>query len=153
LCFEKTWYNYIISNKGIRMAGFKTESKDDRVDLLIKFKVGEPLLDSKGTFLGLCVNNLSDLDESWTDETLNTIKSAGACEIARRKNNEMSRMEMFGYRKVFTKEFGSTEQLLSNNIDRTSLVWVNVNMQDYNFDKVVDKIPSISKSKSVIKRK
>jgi hypothetical protein len=34
------------------MAGFKTESKDDRIDLLIKFKVGKSLLDSNGTFLG-----------------------------------------------------------------------------------------------------
>lgn len=136
------------------MAGFKTESKDDKVDLLIKFKVGESLLDSKGVFLGLCVNKLTDFDEGWTEETTNMMKSAGASEIARNKNNEMSRIEMFAYRKVFTKEFGTTEQILTNNLDRTSLTWINVNMQDYNFEKVVKPSQSTeNKNKSTTKPK
>jgi len=117
---------------------FKTESNDEMNSLVSKFELGKSLLDEKGTFLGTCVNNLSDFDSNWDGKTKKILLDNGPSEIGKNKHNEMERLNLYGYRKVFTKEFGTTEQVLTTSVDK-ELSWINVDMKNYTFEKVEKK--------------
>ena len=48
---------------------------------------------------------------------------------------EMDRFEVYGYRKAYTDDTGSTEQILTKDVTG-DLSWVNVNQENYTFEKV-----------------
>lgn len=118
------------------MSKFRVKSNDTKESIFENFEIGKNIIDSKNNNLGVCVNKLTDLDKGWSDETLNKIKESGALERAQSKIQEMDSFDVYGYRKVFTKEFGTTEQLLVKASVNESLVWANYNINQYNFNPI-----------------
>lgn len=102
-------------------------------------KIGDSVFDENNNHLGMYVENLTDFEgtEAEIKKFKKSLLNAGALEIARNKSNELDRFEMYGYRKVFSEEFGTKEQLLVKAHD--DLAWINVNMNSYTFEKIENK--------------
>jgi hypothetical protein len=115
------------------MSTFKIKSNDPIDSILANFEIGKNIIDSQNTNLGVCINNLTDLDQGWDNKTLSDIEKSGAIERAQSKLQEMDTFDVYGYRKVFTKEFGTTEQLLVKESITKSLVWANYDINQYTF--------------------
>ncbi|MBM25327.1 MAG: hypothetical protein CL760_06490 [Chloroflexi bacterium] len=103
-----------------------------------KYEVGQDVQNEVGEYLGVYLENLSDFnveDEKEKERFKKSLLSSGPYEIARSKLSEMDRFEVYGYRKAYTDDTGSTEQILTKDVTG-DLSWVNVNQENYTFEKV-----------------
>lgn len=106
-----------------------------------KYEVGQDVHNEVGEYLGVYLENLSDFNvENKKEEERfkRSLLSSGPYEIARSKLSEMDRIEVYGYRKAYTDNTGSTEQILTKDVTG-DLSWINVNQENYTFEKVKQK--------------
>lgn len=106
-----------------------------------KYEVGQDVHNEVGEYLGVYLENLSDFNvenEKEEERFKRSLLSSGPYEIAKSKLSEMDRIEVYGYRKAYTDETGSTEQILTKDVTG-DLSWINVNQENYTFEKVKQK--------------